>query len=131
MKSRAIKFLSLLVNENTCKKDLDTIAFIKKCVKEYKEEEKVETKVDWLPMFETLWKIYPRKVNKELAKRTFEHKIRGLGEQECKDKCNLIYKAQKMAMARWEEQGTEMQYIPHYSSWLNSSVPNSPKYKGR
>lgn len=131
MKSRAIKFLSLLVNENTCKKDLDTIAFIKKCVKEYKEEEKAETKVDWLSMFETLWKMYPRKVSKELAKRTFEHKIRGLGEQECKDKCNLIYKAQKVAMTKWEEQGTEMQYIPHYSSWLNSSVPNSPKYKGR
>lgn len=27
----------------------------------------METKVDWLPMFETLWKMYPRKVNKELA----------------------------------------------------------------
>ena len=131
MKSQAMKYLSLLVNDNTCKKDLDIISFIKKCVKEYQAEEKIENKVDWLPMFETLWKMYPRKVSKELAKRTFEHKIRGLGEQECKDKCNLIYKAQKMAMVRWEEQGTEMQYIPHYSSWLNSSVPNSPKYKGR
>lgn len=131
MKSATIKYLKELISADKTKGECDLIEFAIKCVRDYKIEEKVEAKVDWLPMFETLWKMYPRKVNKELAKKTFEHKIRGLGEQECKDKCNLIYKAQKMAMARWEEQGTEMQYIPHYSSWLNSSVPNSPKYKGR
>ena len=131
MKSATIKFLQSLLTDDRPKGECDLIEFAIRCVREHKIEEKVETKVDWLPMFETLWKMYPRKVNKELAKRTFEHKIRGLGEQECKDKCNLIYKAQKIAMARWENQGTEMQYIPHYSSWLNSSVPNSPKYKGR
>lgn len=131
MKSATIKFLQSLLTDDRPKGECDLIEFAIRCVREHKVEEKVETKVDWLPMFETLWKMYPRKVNKELAKRTFEHKIRGLGEQECKDKCNLIYKAQKIAMARWENQGTEMQYIPHYSSWLNSSVPNSPKYKGK
>ena len=131
MKSATIKFLQSLLTSDRPKGECDLIEFAIRCVREHKVEEKVETKVDWLPMFETLWKMYPRKVNKELAKRTFEHKIRGLGEQECKDKCNLIYKAQKIAIARWEEQGTEMQYIPHYSSWLNSSVPNSPKYRGK
>lgn len=131
MKSQTIKFLQSLLTDDRPKGECDLIEFAIRCVREHKVEEKVETKVDWLPMFETLWKMYPRKVNKELAKRTFEHKIRGLGEQECKDKCNLIYKAQKIAMARWENQGTEMQYIPHYSSWLNSSVPNSPKYRGK
>ena len=131
MKSQTIKFLQSLLTADRPKGECDLLQFAIRCVREHKVEEKVETKVDWLPMFETLWKMYPRKVNKELAKRTFEHKIRGLGEQECKDKCNLIYKAQKIAMVRWEEQGTEMQYIPHYSSWLNSSVPNSPKYKGK
>jgi Uri superfamily endonuclease len=131
MKSATIKHLQSLITDETPKKTCDLLQFAIRCVRSFSIEEKVENKVDWLPMFETLWKMYPRKVNKELAKRTFEHKVRGLGEQECKDKCNLIYKAQKIAMARWEEQGTEMQYIPHYSSWLNSSVPNSPKYKGR
>ena len=131
MKAETVRYLQSLILDDTPKKTCDLIEFAIKCVKEHKIAEKVETKVDWLPMFETLWKMYPRKVNKELAKKTFEHKIRGLEEQECKDKCNLIYKAQKIAMVRWEEQGTEMQYIPHYSSWLNSSVPNSPKYKGR
>lgn len=131
MKNQALKFLSALVTDDTCKRDLDIIDYVKKCVKAYKSEEKDSEKVDWLPLFEVLWKAYPRKVNKELAKRTFEHKIRGLNEQECKEKCQLIYKAQKIAMAKWEEQGTEIQYVPHYSSWLNNSVPNSPKYKGR
>ena len=131
MKSATIKFLQSLLTADRPKGECDLLQFAIRCVRSFSIEEKVETKVDWLPMFETLWKMYPRKVNKELAKRTFEHKIRGLGEQECKDKCNLIYKAQKIAMVRWEEQGTEMQYIPHYSSWLNSSVPNSPKYRGK
>ena len=131
MKSATIKFLQSLLTDDRPKGECDLLQFAIRCVREHKVEEKVENKVDWSPMFETLWKMYPRKVNKELAKRTFEHKIRGLGEQECKDKCNLIYKAQKIAMVRWEEQGTEMQYIPHYSSWLNSSVPNSPKYRGK
>lgn len=131
MKSQTIKFLQSLLTSDRPKGECDLIEFAIRCVREHKVEEKVETKVDWLPMFETLWKMYPRKVNKELAKKTFEHKIRGLGEQECKDKCNLIYKAQKIAMARWENQVTEMKYIPHYSSWLNSSVPNSPKYRGK
>ena len=131
MTTEAINWLTSHITDDTTKKELDIIEFCKKCVREYKKQNENTPKIDWLPMFETLWKMYPRKVNKELAKRTFEHKIRGLNEQECKDKCNLIYKAQKLAIDRWKEQGTEMQYIPHYSSWLNSSVPNSPKYKGR
>ncbi|MBQ7798079.1 MAG: hypothetical protein IJ371_03045 [Clostridia bacterium] len=131
MKSATIKLLQSLITDETQKKDLDLLQFAIKCVREHKVEEKPKTEVDWLPYFETLWKLYPRRINKELAKRSFEHKIRGLNEQECKDKCNLIYKAQKQAMNRWDEQGTEMQYIPHYSSWLNSTVPNSKYYKGR
>ena len=131
MKSATIKLLQSLITDDTPKKDLDLLQFAIKCVREHKVEEKPKTEVDWLPYFETLWKLYPRRINKELAKRSFEHKIRGLNEQECKDKCNLIYKAQKQAMNRWDEQGTEMQYIPHYSSWLNSSVPNSKHYKGK
>lgn len=131
MKNQTIKLLQSLITDDTPKKDLDLLQFAIKCVREHKVEEKPKNEVDWLPYFETLWKLYPRRINKELAKRSFEHKIRGLNEQECKDKCNLIYKAQKQAMNRWEEQGTEMQYIPHYSSWLNSSVPNSKHYKGR
>jgi len=130
MKNDAIKYLNSLITDDSTKKEIDLVGFIKKCVREYQEPEK-EPKVDWLEFFERLWKTYPRRVNKELAKRTFEHKIRGLSEQECRDKCNNIYKAIVVADTRWKSLGTEMQYIPHFSSWLNASVPNSPKYKGR
>lgn len=130
MKSKATKFLNSLINDSTTKAELDVIDFLKKLVRDYKAPEKKQ-EFDWSPMFETLWKLYPRKVNKVLAKKTFEHKVRGLAEQECKDKCNQIYKVQLLRQKQWEQQGTEIQYIPHYSSFLNSSVPNSPKYKGR
>ena len=130
MKTKAIKFLNSLVTDDTTKKDMDLIEFIKKCVKEFKVEEK-KPEVDWQKYFEKLWKLYPRHINKELAKRTFEHKIRGLNEEECREKCNQIYKAQMLQQQRWLNQKTEVCYISHYSSWLNNSVPNSPHYKGK
>lgn len=130
MKSKAIDFLNSLITENTTKKDIDLINFIKSCVKEHREEEKTE-KVDIDYFFETLWKLYPRKLNKQLAKRTFEHKIRGLSEQECKEKCNKIYQVMMNRIKEWEEQSRDLQYYPHFSSFLNNEIPNSPKYKGK
>lgn len=96
-----------------------------------KKENILKEKVDWESKFEKLWSIYPRKKNKQLAKKTFEHKIRGLDNQECVDKCNAIYKAQVISTNEWKTNNTDEQFIPHYSSWLNNNVPNSPKYKGR
>ena len=109
-------------NDNDNVKDNDIIN---------KEKEIYKEKVDWESMFETLWSKYPRKANKILAKKTFEHKIRGLGEQECIEKCNAIYKAQTISIREWEKDNREKDFIPHYSSWLNNNIPNSPKYKGR
>ena len=130
MKSKAIKWLSDQVQPSTTKAELDVIDFLKKLVRDYKVPEKKQ-EFDWSPMFETLWKLYPRKVNKVLAKRTFEHKIRGLSEEECREKCNLIYKLQMTRQKQWKEEGREMQYYPHYSTLLNSEVPNSKHYKGK
>lgn len=99
--------------------------------KNIEKENILKEKVDWESKFEKLWSIYPRKKNKQLAKKTFEHKIRGLDNQECVDKCNAIYKAQVISTNEWKTNNTDEQFIPHYSSWLNNNVPNSPKYKGR
>lgn len=131
MKSATIKLLQSLITDETTKKDLDLLQFAIKCVREHKVEEKPKNEVDWLPYFETLWKLYPRRINKELAKRSFEHKIRGLNEQECKDKCNLIYKAQRRYQSQIEQNGTPQEFVKHYASWLNAEVPNSKHYKGR
>lgn len=130
MKAQAIKYLNELITEETTKKEIDLIEFIKKCVRDTKETTR-EPPVDWQKYFETLWKMYPRKVNKELAKRTFEHKIRGLNEEECKDKCNKIYKAQMIYQNDIKERNVDKFYVLHYSSFLNANIPNSPHYKGR
>lgn len=129
MKNKALKWLSAQINDETTVAEMQVIDFLKKLVRDYKVPEK-KPEFDWSPMFETLWKLYPRKANKQLAKRTFEHKVRGLNEEECKQKCNLIYKMQITRTKQWENEGRALQYYPHYSSLLNSEVPNSPKYKG-
>lgn len=130
MKSATIKHLQSLITDETPKKTCDLLQFAIRCVREHNVEEKVENKVDWLPMFETLWKMYPRKVNKCLAKKTFEHKVRGLNEEECKAKCNQIYKVQLLRQKEWENSKRDLQYICHYSTFLNNEIPNSKYYKG-
>ena len=130
MKTQAIKYLNGLVTDETTKKEIDLIDFIKKCVREYAEEEKKPV-VEWENYFETLWKMYPRKINKQLAKKTFEHKIRGLTDEECRTKCNYIYKLQIKYIHECEVSDRDLQYIQHFSSFLNANIPNSPHYKGR
>ena len=130
MKSKAIKFLNSIINDDTTKAELDVIDFLKKLVRDYKVPEKKQD-VDWLPMFETLWKLYPRKIGKQNAIKQFEHKVRGLSEQECKDKCNLIYKAEMRYVQQVKQNETPMEYIRHFSTFLNAEVPNSKFYKGR
>lgn len=128
-KATATQFLNKLITDETTAKDLEIIKFIKKCVSSYFKTIE-ETAPDWQKYFETLWKMYPRKVEKQNAKRAFEHKIRGLNEQELKDKCNLIYKAEVRYLKELNDRGTPMEYIKHFSSWLNAEVPNSKNYKG-
>jgi len=123
MKAQAIRYLNSLITDDTTKKDIDLIDFIKKCVREFKEKEP-EPQNNGEIYFEKLWKLYPRKVNKQLAKRTFQKKIKGLNEEECRDKCNKIYKAQMMAQQQWKNEARKLQYIPHYSSWLSATVPD-------
>lgn len=131
MKSATIKHLQSLITDETPKKTCDLLQFAIRCVREHKVEEKVENKVDWLPMFETLWKMYPKKSDKQNAKKMFERKVRGLTEEECREKCNLIYKAQMRYQNQLIQNETPLEYTKLYASWLNCEVPNSKHYKGR
>ena len=131
MKSATIKFLQSLLTDDRPKGECDILQFAIKCVREHKVEEKVENKVDWLPMFETLWKMYPKKSDKQNAKKMFERKVRGLTEEECREKCNLIYKAQMRYQNQLIQNETPLEYTKLYASWLNCEVPNSKHYKGR
>ena len=131
MKTKAIKWLSAHIRDDTTVEQLNLINFIKKCVNEHKVERETENKVDWLPMFETLWKMYPKKSDKLNAKKMFERKVRGLTEEECREKCNLIYKAQMRYQKQLVQNETPLEYTKLYASWLNAEVPNSKHYKGR
>lgn len=133
MKTQALNYLENLITDETSKKELDLIEFIKKCVKEYKEREVqkcITESVDWLPYFEKLWSLYPRRDAKQTAKKSFERKIRGLNEQQIKDKCNAIYVAQMKYVKYITETNTELKFVKMYSTWLNSEVKNSPYYRG-
>lgn len=132
MKTKAIKWLNEQITDSTTVEQLNLIKFIKRCVNSFVEEEKEpKEKVDINKYFEVLWKAYPRKINKQLAKRTMEHKLRGLTEEECRDKCYAIWKLEKQYINKLTANGTEENYILHFSSFLNNNVPNSKYYKGR
>ena len=62
-------------------------------------------------MFDEFWAAYPRKVAKAVARKAFAR----LTEQQQLDACKAI----SNHVAYWKAKETEMEYIPHASSWLN------------
>lgn len=131
MKNKALRFLNGLITDETTKGELDIINYLKRLLKAEIEPKKTIGEVDYMPYFEFLWEMYPRKVGKQNAIKQFEKKVRGYNEEEVKDVCNGIYVIVKRRIAYWQEHETEICYIPHFASLLNSEVPNSKHYKGR
>lgn len=83
--------------------------------------------------FDKTYSIYPRKVSKLQAKSTYEHKLRGLTKEVAKDKANKIYIHLKKQIECWSKEndgvGRKIEHVPYFSSWLNSEIEDSPKYK--
>lgn len=131
MRTKSILYIDKLIQDTTLKEELEILNYIKECVIKNKEITKIKNIVDISKYFDKLWSLYPRKINKELAKRTFEHKMRGLTEEEVKDKANKIYILQQRYIKECNDNDRDLQYISHYSSFLNANVPNSKHYKGR
>jgi hypothetical protein len=61
-------------------------------------------------MFETFWALYPRKVSKRVAQRKFEALK--------KDEQQQALEALPNHIAYWKSKDTEMEYIPHASTWI-------------
>ena len=59
--------------------------------------------------FNEFWKLYPRKVAKLAAKRSWKRLTN--------KKINQIFDVLYEHLIRWKK--TELQYIPHASTWLN------------
>jgi hypothetical protein len=62
-------------------------------------------------MFEQFWKHYPRKVAKRAALGAFNRLTR--------DEQALAVEAIEEHVAYWKLKGTEMDFIPHASTWLH------------
>jgi hypothetical protein len=62
-------------------------------------------------MFDNFWKLYPRKVAKRVAQGAFNR----LTKQEQTDAVEAI----EQHVAYWKLKGTESDFIPHASTWLN------------
>ena len=62
-------------------------------------------------MFETFWQHYPRKIAKRAAQKAFDR----LSKQEQSDAIEAI----EQHVTYWKLKGTEMDFIPHASTWIN------------
>ena len=120
MKTKAIKWLTAQITDEMSKGDYDIVQYLKGLVRADKGD-KTETaeKVEWRPMFEKLWSIYPRKIAKAQAVKTFEKKIKGKTDDEVKDFCNKLWRKIKVRTAYWEENETDKAFIPHLSTLIN------------
>jgi hypothetical protein len=61
--------------------------------------------------FEQFWQLYPRKVGKLTAKRSWEK----LNQENKQKALEAIVEHRKF----WVAKGTEWEFIPHASTWLN------------
>lgn len=95
--------------------------------------EKAITKEKIEEYFNKIYELYPRKVNKLQAKETFEHKLRELNEEGAYKKARQICSMLNKQKALWSEEndgfGRKQEMLPHFSTWLNANVEDSPKYR--
>lgn len=119
MKSKAIKWLNAQVTDEMSKGDYEIVKYLKGLVNAEKKAVETADESEWRPMFEKLWSIYPRKVAKAQAVKTFAKKVKGKSTDELKDFCNKVWRRIKVRTAFWEEHETEKEYIPHLSTLLN------------
>lgn len=120
MKTKAIKWLNAHITDDITKGEYDIIQYIKGVLRA--EKEPITVSVDWRPMFETLWRAYPRKVAKAQALKTFEKKIKGKDEVGVKALCLELWAKIKKRKAIWVENETDVCYIPHFSTFINQET---------
>lgn len=125
-KSKAIKFLNSLITDETQKCDLDIIKYIKKVLNEVESSKPTKENEDYIrELFLKFYDKYKRKGGKEQAYKTWRKKLIKI-----KNKDGILHKARKIAVlclshqSEWERNGTEMQYIPMCSTWLNANIPD-------
>jgi hypothetical protein len=80
--------------------------------KESTKKETVKKKENHISLFSDFWVIYKRKIDKTKAQKKFE-------SLSSDDQKNALAGAKKWA-EKWEAEKTDLQYIPHPTTWLNN-----------
>lgn len=70
--------------------------------------------MDQTKLFDEFWKLYPRKIKKKAARKSFE---RLKPDNELFDK--IMFGLERYNLL-WEGKQTELEFIPHASTWLNN-----------
>lgn len=76
--------------------------------------------------FNHIYSLYPRKVGKVKAKETLGKKLKGLNKEQAHDKAQKVYILLSQQIKLWEREnegkGRAVEFIPHFSTWLNANV---------
>ena len=95
------------------------------------QNEQVATTEDLEIWFSKTYELYPRKVGKIQAKKTFTNKLKKLSREVAKKKAVGIYKMLQQQIKLWSQendfQGRKLEHIPYFSTWLNANVEDSKK----
>lgn len=78
----------------------------------------IETKIN--KYFDLCWKIYPRAVGKQLGKKSFYKLLEDRKVSQLDDVCKYIYNKVQIYQKMCKDNGTEEQYILHFSTFCNS-----------
>jgi DNA-binding transcriptional ArsR family regulator len=82
----------------------------------------VEVVDPWIRAFDSWWTAYPRKVGKPVAFRAFKKKVAKMSTGQMLQCMN----GTKAWIEHWKLVGTEEQFIPHPSTFLNQERYNDP-----
>lgn len=94
-----------------------------------KEKGTTEAQID--EFFSKTWAIYPRKVSKVQARKTYGKKLSGRTSEDARMTANKIFLLLRSHMDEWEEKDRELEFIPHFSTWLNENIEDSPHKRRR
>lgn len=124
MKTKAIKWLSAQIRDDTTVEQLNLIKFIKKCVNNFESEKNDNTNEEYImELFGKFYKVYCRKGSRQQAYKTFRKKLIKLKtKEEILDKARKIVKV--YCQQKIELESRDVSYRPLCSSWLNSNVPD-------
>ena len=78
----------------------------------------ISFKIDYY--FNECWKIYPKKVGKDISKKAFRKLVSDCKVNELNEYCKYVYKRISSYATYVKEKNTDSQYILHFSTFCNS-----------